>query len=175
VVRRRLLPSLILASAVALIGLTAYSVSLTLRPVVSAEPLPTWPVRPEVLAPAVPAMPAGFGPATWALDPAYPAPGHDTSELHLLVWEQACSSGSPATGRMSAPVVVADGSRVIVSIGVRQRRMGDDTFETCPLPPGTPAIVQLPEPLGSRVLLDGGVAPPAAPSPVFEWWTDSPS
>jgi hypothetical protein len=158
-----------------MIGLTAFSISLTLRPVVSAEPLPTWPVPPEVLAPVADAMPAGFGPATWGLDPAYPAPTPGSTELHLLVWERACSSGSPATGRMSAPVVMADRSRVIISIGVRQRRAGADTLETCPLPPGTPAIMRLAEPLGSRVLLDGGVDPPAAPSPVFEWWTDSPS
>lgn len=102
-----------------------------------------------------------FGPATWALDPAFPAPTAESTQLHVLVSERACASGSPTTGRMSPPVVVAAAESVTITIGVRP--LGG--VQTCPLPPGTPAIVTLPEPLGKRVLLDGGRVPPAPPSP----------
>lgn len=71
------------------------------------------------------------------------------------------SSGSPTTGRMSAPVVVMAAESVTITIGVRP--LGG--VNTCPLPPGTPAILTLPEPLGKRTLLDGGRVPPAPPSP----------
>lgn len=104
-----------------------------------------------------------FGPATWALDPDFPAPDAGTTELHVLVWERACSSGRPTTGRMSAPVVEYAPDTVTITIGVRP--VGGD--QDCQGPPGTPAIVTLPQPLGDRMLLDGGRHPPAEPSPAF--------
>src|SRR5436309_1477700 len=61
-------------------------------------PEATWPVSPEALAPSTSgSVPADFGPATWALDPAFAPPGPATVELHVLVWERACSSGTPTT------------------------------------------------------------------------------
>lgn len=110
---------------------------------------------------------AEFGPATWALDPAFPTPAADTSELHILVWELACSGGSPATGRISAPVVQYTSAAVTITIGVRPLLVAPGEAITCPGPPGTPAILRLSEPLGKRTLLDGGVVPPAPPSPPF--------
>lgn len=104
---------------------------------------------------------AEFGPATWALDPAFASPTPDATELHILVWERACSSGSPATGRMSAPVIDYAAETVTITIGVHP--LGG--IQTCPGPPGTPALVRLTEPLGKRTLLDGGHVPPAPPSP----------
>lgn len=104
---------------------------------------------------------AEFGPATWALDPAFASPAPDSTELHILVWERACSSGSPATGRMSAPVIENAAGTVTITIGVRP--LGD--IQSCPMPPGTPVLLRLPEPLGKRTLLDGGHVPPAPPSP----------
>lgn len=104
-----------------------------------------------------------FGPAHWALDPAYPAPDASTTELHVLVWEVACSGASPTTGRMSAPVVEYAQDTITVTIGVRP--LGG--MQTCPLGPGTPAIVTLPRPMGHRTLLDGYAFPPVAPSPPF--------
>ncbi len=110
-----------------------------------------------------------FGPATWALDPQYPAPTETTTELHILVWEQACSSGSPTTGRMSAPVVEYASGSVTITIGVRPLQVQPGTLLACPLPPGTPTSLRLGEPLGARTLLDGGRVPPAPPSPANGW------
>ena len=108
---------------------------------------------------------AEFGPATWAVDPEFPTPAAGTTELHIHVWERACSGGSPATGRMSAPVVQYTSAAVTITIGVRPLQVAPGTALTCPGPPGTPAFMRLSEPLGTRTLLDGGVVPPAAPSP----------
>jgi hypothetical protein len=105
-----------------------------------------------------------FGPATWALDPEAPTPGPQATAINILVWEGSCSSGSPATGRMSAPVIDYAAGAVTITLGVR----GLVGLQTCPLPPGTPAIVELSEPLGDRKLLDGGRVPPAPPSPEIQ-------
>ena len=104
---------------------------------------------------------AELGPASWSLDPASAPPTPDSTELHILVWERSCSSGRPTTGRMSAPLIETTAATVTMTIGVRPL----DGMQTCPMPPGTPAIVRLPEPLGARTLLDGGRVPPAPPSP----------
>ena len=106
-----------------------------------------------------------FGPASWALDPASDPPTAATTELHILVWERACSGGAPATGRISAPVVVYAATTVTITVGVRPRVVPAGAALTCEMPPGTPAVLQLSEPLGQRTLLDGGEAPPVPPSP----------
>jgi hypothetical protein len=108
---------------------------------------------------------AEFGPATWALNPSFAPPVAATTQLHLLVWELACSSGSPATGRISAPVVQYAATSVTITLGVRPLQVAPGFAVTCPGPPGTPATLNLAEPLGSRTLLDGGLVPPAPPSP----------
>lgn len=106
-----------------------------------------------------------YGPAHWAPDPAYAPPDASTTELHILVWEIACSGASPTTGRMSAPVVEYAAGTITITIGVRP--LTGSGAITCPLGPGTPAIVTLPQPMGDRTLLDGYVSPPVAPSPPF--------
>jgi hypothetical protein len=125
---------------------------------------PAWPVAPEVLPSATSGeLSSEFGKGTWAIDPAFGSPGPTTSVLHVLVWEVGCSSDSPTTGRMSAPIVKVDSSTITITIGVRPK----SGVQTCPGPQGTPAVVNLPEPLGERTLLDGGSNPPAPPSPRF--------
>lgn len=102
------------------------------------------------------AAPDGFGLATWALDPDAPSPTSDTTDLQVLVWERACSSGSSAEGRMSDPEIAYESDAVVITIWVRPREEG---AQTCPLPPGTPATVSLSEPLGDRTLFDGAHYP----------------
>ena len=125
--------------------------------------LPTWPVSPETLPAATGAVPDGFRLATWALDPAFPSPGPESTSMHILVWETLCASGRPTTGRMSAPAISFGSKTVTIKIGVRP--LGG--VQACPGPTGTPAILILPEPLGARTLLDGGRTPVGPPSPGF--------
>jgi hypothetical protein len=107
------------------------------------------------------------GPATWALDPAFPTPAADTTELHILVWERACSGGSLATGRISNPLVESTSADVTITVGVRPLPLASGQIMACPGPPGTPLVLRLSEPLGQRTLLDGGLVPPAPPSDPF--------
>lgn len=152
--------NVVLVALIVLAGTAACDQALT-----TARPASPWPVAPEVLATATSGeLPSQFGPANWAFDPAFPAPGPANDRLFILVWERACSSGSPATGRMSAPVIETAPTTVTITIGVRPV----SGMQTCPLPPGTPAVVTLPEPLGARSLRDGGSVPPAPPSPAFQ-------
>jgi hypothetical protein len=99
------------------------------------------------------------GPAEWALDPAYPPPTAASTELHVLVMEQACAGGEPAFGRVAPPVVEYTADSLIMTVGVTP--LGS---ATCPGHPPTPATVILPEPLGDRELLDGGSHPPEPPT-----------
>ena len=87
------------------------------------------------------------------------------TQLHILVWEQACSNGSPATGRISTPVVQYAATTVTITLGVRPLEVAPGTLLTCPGPPGTPATMNLAEPLGQRTLIDGGLLPPDPTSP----------
>lgn len=105
--------------------------------------------------------PPGYGPATWALDPDFADPGPQSEALHILVWERACNGGTLVFGRMSAPAIAYGAATVTVTMEVR----GLAGLSTCPLGPGTPLAVQLREPLGDRILLDGGREPPSEPSP----------
>ena len=89
----------------------------------------------------------GYGPASWALNPAFPAPSADTTTLEILVWEDACSSAAPTTGRMAAPVIEYGASSVTITLGVRPL----PGPQTCPLGRGTPASLRLSQPLGTRV------------------------
>ena len=101
-----------------------------------------------------------LGPADWTLDPAFPTPGPDARELHVLVWELACDGGSLVTGRIADPAVVYGPTLVAITLNVRPLGLP----ATCPLGPGTPFTVHLSEPLGGRTILDGGHVPPAPPA-----------
>jgi len=102
-----------------------------------------------------------LGAAGWWPDPAYPAPDPDSTELHVLVVEQACASGSSAEGRIADPVIDDGPTSVTITIGVH-RAVGD---QACLGNPPTPFTIRLTEPLGDRTLLDGSHAPPVVPTP----------
>ncbi len=106
-----------------------------------------------------------FGPAWWALDPAFPAPSTATMDLHVEVWEATCDDGRDVTGRISDPVVAYGSSTVTITLGVRLPQAEPGQAFTCPLPShGTPFTIHLSEPLGNRTVLDGGRVPPAPPT-----------
>lgn len=97
-------------------------------------------------------------PAAWE-----PAPGADLSPqstaIEVLVVESGCAGGEPATGRIPDPDIVYEEDRVVVTIGVVPKAGA----QPCPGNPPTEYTVELDEPLGDRVLLDGSHDPPAEP------------
>jgi hypothetical protein len=94
--------------------------------------------------------PAGYGAATWVLDPAFPAPSSTARTLHLLVSEVTCSSGRPAHGRIGPAYVTIDQYDVRIELLVRYLPGDQDCQGVAP----TPARLRLPEPLGDRGLRD---------------------
>ena len=94
--------------------------------------------------------PAGYGAATWALDPEFRRPRPSDRVVHILVSEFSCSSGRSATGRIGPAYVITDRYEVHIEILVQALPGGQD----CQAAPPTPATLRLPEPLGDRGLRD---------------------
>ena len=92
------------------------------------------------------------GPATWT-------PGQDinetTFEFEALVTERACASGQSSEGRVVQPRVVSTPTSVTIIFGVGRLEGPQD----CQGNEASRYPVRLPEPLGDRELLDGGVYP----------------
>lgn len=129
--------------------------------VVELDSQPTWHVTGwgdcharRVLAP-------GLGDADWVFDPVQPKPGPDTQTFVALVTERECASGQSSEGRVVGPDIMDAGDRLLVTFAVRP--LGGDLQE-CPGNPPTRVKVDLGEPLGSRILLDGGSLPPRDPA-----------
>ena len=99
--------------------------------------------------------PSGYGPATWALDPATPYSAGST-QLHVLVDEWACHSFATAEGRIIQNVQY-DADAVVVTLAVLARQGP----QLCPGTPPTPYVVLLTQPVGTRTLTDGTPWPPA--------------
>jgi hypothetical protein len=97
--------------------------------------------------------PAGYGIATWTLDPSVPYTAGAT-DLHILVDEMACHGEQTATGRIAASVDYGTDT-VVVTVSVRSL----EGPQTCPAPPPTPYVLHLDQPVGARGLADGGVWP----------------
>lgn len=88
-------------------------------------------------------------------DDAFPRPAADATEVHVLVHERACSSGSSPADRLLPPTASYDEESVTLT--VRVRGLGGPA--TCPGNPRLPVTIQLPEPIGDRALI-GVTAPP---------------
>jgi hypothetical protein len=99
-------------------------------------------------------LPEEIGFATWRLDPDRPPPP-DGRIITVLATEIACASGQPPRGRLLPPVVLSTTDAVTIAIGVRKR--GGD--QECQGSPEVPVTVELPEPLGNRLLFDGSAFP----------------
>ena len=104
---------------------------------------------------------AGLNNAEWAIAPGQ-AIDPATTRFEALVTETACASGQSSEGRIVGPDVVAAGDAVLVTFAVREPSDNNLT-RTCQGNPATRVTVTLPEPLGSRTLLDGSTLPPRAP------------
>ncbi len=95
-----------------------------------------------------------FRAATWTLA-ASVAPQALT--FTALVRELSCSSGTPAAGRISEPLVAYGADVVTITFGVAPLTGNQD----CPGVAPSAVVVTLREPLGDRRQLDGALYPPA--------------
>lgn len=106
------------------------------------------------------ALPPGIGIAPWWIDPASPPDAGNTS-IQAFVLERECASGRSAEGRILTPVVVYGSDAIVITTAV-ERIPGDND---CQGNPPTAYRIELVEPIGARVLLDGGSVPPRPPTP----------
>jgi hypothetical protein len=107
----------------------------------------------------------GLNSATWQLAPDVPFPNKASTRFTALVSETTCTSGRSADGRVLPPAILTNPKEVIVIFAVKPPPPSANGLEACPAPPPTRMEVTLPEALGDRPLLDGGVSPPADPHP----------
>lgn len=99
-------------------------------------------------------MTPGAGDVSVYLDPAYRAPTADSTELHVLIEERACSGGSSPASRLLPPITRSTVAALRISVSVREVEGG----ATCPGNPRLPVTIVLPEPLGDRELRGLSVA-----------------
>jgi hypothetical protein len=99
------------------------------------------------------ALKPGTAPIDWRLDPAV-LTGPGSLELALVLDSVPCDPGDPLLEHVLDPVVVVRESAVIVAVLGREDRAVEYCLGPIPMP------VTLPEPLGGRAILDGGVHPP---------------
>jgi len=96
------------------------------------------------------AIPAGLNTVGWRLDPAVSEPGPLTTELHVLLTERECVSGQAIGDRLVGPQVVMTDTEVRLAFAA-ERPPGD--AHTCQGNPETSYVVELPEPLGEREII----------------------
>lgn len=96
-------------------------------------------------------LPEGLGAVDWRLDPAFPRPGPDSTEIHLMVKERECASGEPMGDRLLGPQIVQTDQSVLIAFA----SIREHGYETCPDNPSTAVAVTLSAPLGERDLRDG--------------------
>lgn len=94
---------------------------------------------------------------TWRLDPAGQAPSPQSTQIPVLVQEDACAGGRDARGRVLSPLVHYGQTAITVTYLIRPLKGP----QTCQGVPPTPVTLILDEPVGNRPLRDGGTYPPA--------------
>ena len=96
----------------------------------------------------------GIRASSWQLDEKHP-PGPGDTVIRMLVTEQTRSGGALADKRMLAPDLHFGAEEVLVTMFVTPK-VGVQAPITSPVP-ATPVRLQLPSPLGERMLVDGAL------------------
>jgi len=97
-------------------------------------------------------FPEDLNAVTWMLDPDGAPLTTDTTELEVILNERPCVDGREIGDRLLPPEIVMTETQVFMAFAAE--RPPGDAF-TCPGNPDTPYVVELPEPLGDRDLVEG--------------------
>lgn len=89
-------------------------------------------------------------PATWSLDPKGEKPSATASKIKVLVTGVICSSGESRP--VLPPSVARSEDRVVITFAVEKLPPGN---YNCKGIPGSPYTVDLGDPIGNRLLVDG--------------------
>ena len=96
-------------------------------------------------------LPAGLGEVEWELDPAFPSPTAEDTEIHVLATERGCASGREMGDALRGPQVLETDTEVVIAFAVELPLGGQE----CPGNPPTAVTVTLDQPLGDRELVNG--------------------
>jgi hypothetical protein len=96
-------------------------------------------------------LPEGLGPVTWRLDPAAGPLTPEMTSIAVLVTEMDCASGQPMGDRLIGPELLMTDEEVLIVFGVEPLSGG----QSCQDNPEQPVTVELPGPLGDRMVRDG--------------------
>ncbi|MEO8698069.1 MAG: hypothetical protein ABI658_31515 [Acidimicrobiales bacterium] len=155
------------------------ALTLVFRPMVSASDvvqlhngvpvISTWPVSTPPTEPMTyPSTPASIQFGRWEVAH-HEHLTRDSTEIHVLVFERACSSGQSPEGRILEPFVAYDKATVWIEFGIWSL----PGVQSCEPGPGVPYTVLLRDPLGRRHIeeriSDDGFGGP------FITWADCPS
>src|SRR5262249_32288775 len=104
--------------------------------------------------------------ASWFLAPGQPLPGPETRTFKIIAGAHCSKKEKPPT-IAGEPGFEQFGDRLVMTIWLHYHytgpiRPGDGSLPDCP-----PLTIELPEPLGTRKLFNGGEYPPA-PATVWE-------
>jgi len=112
----------------------------------------TWTFQGSSAARPIRATRDGIRASSWRVDPTHEPASADTV-LRLLVTEQAFASGQRAHGRILPPEIYVDAQELVLTIFITPER----GFQNGTPNPETPVRIVLPEPVGSRNLIDGAL------------------
>jgi hypothetical protein len=94
----------------------------------------------------------GIRASSWRLDPTREAPPEETV-LHVLVTEQTFAGGQRADDRVLVPDIYIDEHELVLTMFVTPR----PGYQSASPNPETPVRITLPEPIGTRQLIDGAL------------------
>lgn len=97
-------------------------------------------------------VPEELNTVDWRLDPEAEPLSASTVEFGVILTERPCVDGREIGDRLLGPEIVMTETRVFVAFAAE--RPEGDAF-TCPGNPDMPYVVELPEPLGDRELMEG--------------------
>jgi len=96
-------------------------------------------------------VPEGLTTASWYLDPEGEPLTPESTSIQVLVTEHACADGEPVGDRLVGPEVVMTDTEVKIAFAATPQ----SGFFTCPVNLPQAEVVELPEPLGDRAVVDG--------------------
>ncbi len=106
------------------------------------------------------AVPEELVAVSWWLDAGHPAPEPSDTELHVLVRPTDCSNGVPIRDRLLDPQLAVTDDEVVIALAARPLPAG--AYHCAGTPP-EPVVIELPEPLGDRAVVDAFDLAPRAP------------
>jgi hypothetical protein len=96
--------------------------------------------------------PEGLNTVEWRLDPSVPALGAEDDSVAVILNERECVSGQAIGDRLVGPQIVMTETQVFIAFATE--RPPGEAFD-CQGNPDTPFVVDLPESLGDRELVEG--------------------